>query len=134
LSITSARAAATGARGLPDVHALRSAVAKALLPSVHRGLGFDLRLAVEAGRVRLLAIHTVDGRPLPRDWAIPVFGSERVVACAQLPPPFFGVAALVVRSLAPLKSLDAAGRKRVVAALANLVLADLETVPRPGSR
>jgi hypothetical protein len=117
-----------------DAQALRAAVAQALAPSVRDGFGFDLRSAIEGRRVRLLAIHTVDGRPLPSDWAIPLSGPERVVACALLPRPFSGVAALVVR-LHPLRRCPgSASRERVVAALANLVLTDLERAKGQGTR
>jgi hypothetical protein len=94
---------------------------------VVRGLGFDLRAAVQGRHVRLLALHTVDGQPLPSDWAIPILPDEVVVACAPLRPPLSGVAALVVRGAAlPRPKLDAAERERIARALADTLLAELK--------
>jgi hypothetical protein len=70
--------------GLRTPQELTGAVVQALGPAVTRGLGFDLRAAVRERHVRLLALHTVDGQPLPSDWAIPVLPGEVVVACAPL--------------------------------------------------
>jgi hypothetical protein len=102
------------------------AVVRALGPAISDGLGFDLRRAIRACRVRLLAIHTVDRRPLPSNWAIPLRDSEAVVACAPLPPPFVGVAAVVARlAELPRAKLDDELSERIAQALADGILADL---------
>jgi hypothetical protein len=90
------------------------------------GLGFDLREAIRDGHVRLVAMHTLDGGPLPSDWAFPLRDSEVVVACARLAPPFFGVAALIA-SLAglPRAMLEDETSERIAQALADAILADL---------
>ena len=62
---------------------LAGAVAQALGPAVARGLGFDLRAAIRARHVRLLAVHALDGRPLPSNWAIPILPA-RWWWCARL--------------------------------------------------
>ncbi len=67
---------------LREPQGLAGAVVQALGPAVERGLGFDLRAAIRARHVRLLAVHALDGRPLPSDWAIPILPGEVVVACA----------------------------------------------------
>ena len=106
---------------------LRGAVVLALGPSIARGLGFDLRAAVRGRHVRLLALHTVDGQPLPSDWAIPILPGEVVVACAPLRSPLSGVAALVVRgAVLPRPKLDATERERIARALADVLLAELK--------
>ena len=101
---------------------------QALGPAVTRGLGFDLRAAVQRRHVRLLALHTVDGQPLPSDWAIPIVPGEVVVACAPLRPPLSGVAALVVagRRSCPQPKLDVLQRERIARALADALLAELK--------
>jgi len=100
---------------------------QALAPAVTRGLGFDLRAAVRGRHVRLLALQTVDGRPLPSDWAIPIVPGEVVVACAPLRPPLSGVAALVVRgAVLPQPKLDMLQRERIARALAEALLAELK--------
>jgi hypothetical protein len=110
----------------PSAHELGVAAAQALGPAVARGLGFDLHAAVRAHQVRLVVLHTVDGQPLPADWAIPIVVGEVVVACATLKPPLSGVAALIVRcSLLPRPKLDEAARDRIAHALADALLADL---------
>jgi hypothetical protein len=107
------------------------AVAQALAPRIARGLGFDLRAAVNAHDVRIVALHTLDGRPLPSDWAIPILLGEVVVVCAPLSAPFSGVAAILVRGAAlPRPEVDEATRERVARALARAVLADLKLRPR----
>ena len=106
---------------------LTGAVVQALGPAVARGLGFDLQAAIRARRVRLLALHTVDGRPLPSDWAIPILPGEVVVACAPLRSPLSGVAALVVRgAVLPRPKLDLPERERIARALADALLAELK--------
>jgi hypothetical protein len=106
---------------------LTSAVVQALAPAIARGLGFDLQAAVRARLVRLLALHTVDGRPLPSDWAIPILPGEVVVACAALRSPLSGVAALVVRgAVLPRPKLDLPQRERIARALADALLAELK--------
>jgi hypothetical protein len=106
---------------------LRGAVVQALGPAIARGLGFDLRAAVRGRHVRLLALHTIDGQPLPSDWAIPILPGEVVVACALLRPPLSGVAALVVRgSVLPRPKVDATERERIARALADALLAELK--------
>jgi hypothetical protein len=115
------------ARALRPPPDLRGAVLQALGPAVARGLGFDLRAAIGGRHVRLLALHTVDGRPLPSDWAIPILPGEVVVACAPLRPPLSGVAALVVRgAVLPRPKLDVPQRERIARALADAVLAELK--------
>jgi hypothetical protein len=100
---------------------------QALGPAVARGLGFDLRAAVLGRHVRLLALHTLDGQPLPSDWAIPILPGEVVVTCAPLRPPLSGVAALVVRGAAlPRPKLDTAERERIARALTDALLAELK--------
>jgi hypothetical protein len=100
---------------------------QALGPAVTRGLGFDLRAAVRGCHVRLLALHTVDGQPLPSDWAIPILPGEVVVACAPLRPPLSGVAALVVRgAVLPQPKPDVLQRERIARALADALLAELK--------
>ena len=106
---------------------LRGAVVQALGPAIARGLGFDLRAAVRGRDVRLLALHTVDGQPLPPDWAIPILPGEVVVACAPLRSPLSGVAALVVRgAVLPRLKLDLAQRERIARALADALIAELK--------
>ena len=106
---------------------LRAAVLRALAPAVARGVGFDLRAAVRGRHVRLLALHTVDGQPLPSDWAIPILPGEVVVACAPLSPPLTGIAALVVRgAILPRPALDVPQRERIARALAEALLAELK--------
>jgi hypothetical protein len=106
---------------------LTGAVVQALGPAVARGLGFDLHVAVRARHVRLLALHTLDGRPLPSDWAIPILPGEVVVACAPLRSPLSGVAALVVRrAVLPRPKLDVLERERIARALAEALLAELK--------
>jgi hypothetical protein len=113
--------------GLRTPQELTGAVVQALGPAVTRGLGFDLRAAVRERHVRLLALHTVDGQPLPSDWAIPVLPGEVVVACAPLRSPLSGVAALVVRgALLPRPKLDVPERERIARALADALLAELK--------
>jgi hypothetical protein len=103
---------------------LTGAVVQALAPAIARGLGFDLKAAV---RVRLVALHTVDGQPLPSDWAIPIVPGEVVVACAPLRSPLSGVAALVVRgAVLPRPKLDGPERERIARALADVLLAELK--------
>jgi hypothetical protein len=114
-----------------STNTLSAAVAQALRPAL-RQLSFNLREAVLNGRVRLVAIHTIDGRPLPRSWAIPVQRGEIVLACAAMAPPFAGVAALVARaSELPAPHLDAAARERIADALAEALLAELERPSDP---
>jgi hypothetical protein len=106
---------------------LTGAVVRALGPAVSRGLGFDLYAAVRARHVRLLALHALDGRPLPSDWAIPILPGEVVVACAPLRPPLSGVAALVVRgAVLPRPKVDLQERERIARALADALLAELK--------
>ena len=106
---------------------LTDAAVQALGPAVARGLSFDLQAAVRARHVRLLALHTVDGQPLPSDWAIPILPGEVVVACAALGAPLSGVAALVVRGAAlPRPKLDAPERERIARALADALLDELK--------
>jgi hypothetical protein len=106
---------------------LSGAVVQALGPAIARGLGFDLRAAVRERHVRLLAVYTVDGRPLPSDWAVPILPNEVVLACAPLRSPLSGVAALVVRgAVLPRPKLDAPERERIARALADALLAGLE--------
>src|ERR1019366_8571218 len=69
----------------PEPGELTGAVLQALAPAIARGLGFDLRAAVRARHVRLLALHTVDGRPLPSDWAIPILPGEGGVGWWRAP-------------------------------------------------
>jgi hypothetical protein len=115
------------AEGLRTPLELRGAVMQALEPAVTRGLGFDLRAAVRARLVRLLAVHTVDGRPLPSDWAVPILPGEVVVACAPLRSPLSGIAALVVRgAVLPRPQLDLPQRERIARALADALLAELK--------
>ena len=110
-----------------DPQEMTGAVVQALAPTIARGLGFDLQAAVRARLVRLLALHTVDGRPLPSDWAIPILPGEVVVACAPLRSPLSGVAALVVRgALLPRPKLDVPERERIARALADALLAELK--------
>ena len=110
----------------PSAADLGRVVARALRPRVAHGLGFDLPAAVRAGQVRVVAQHTLDGAPLPSDWAIPVVAGEVVVACAPLGPPFSGVAALIVAMRAlPSPKRDDAARERIARALAAALLADL---------
>ena len=118
-------------RALPRARAtlreLTGAVLQALAPAIARGLGFDLQAAVRARAVRLLALHTVDRRPLPSDWAIPILPGEVVVACAPLRSPLTGVAALVVRgAVLPRPKLDLPERERIARALADALLAELK--------
>ena len=113
--------------GLREPQELTGAVVQALGPAVVRGLGFDLRAAIRGRHVRLLALHTVDGRPLPSDWAIPILPGEVVVACAPLRSPLSGVAALVVRgAVLPRPKLDLPERERIAQALADALLAELK--------
>ena len=113
--------------GLRTPQELTGAVAQALGPAVARGFGFDLRAAVRGGHVRLLALHTVNGQPLPSDWAIPILPGEVVVACAPLRSPLAGVAALVVRAgVLPRPKLDLPERERIARALADALLAELK--------
>jgi hypothetical protein len=113
-------------RGPGAPQELTGAVLQALRPAIARGLGFDLHAAVRAREVRLLALHTVDGRPLPSDWAIPILPGEVVVACAPLSSPLSGVAALVVRgAVLPRPKLDLPERERIARALADALLAEL---------
>jgi hypothetical protein len=115
------------AKGLRTPRELTDAVVRALAPAVARGLGFDLRAAVRGRHVRLLALHTVDRRPLPSDWAIPILPGEVVVACAPLGSPLSGVAALVVRgAVLPRPKLDVPERERIARALADALLAELK--------
>ena len=116
----------------PCTGELAAVVARALGPIIARGLGFDLRAAIRAGRVRLLALHTVDGRPLPRDWAIPLMRDEVVVACAPLESSFSGVAALIIRMAElPRPRVDASVRKQIADVLAQPLLFELcDTVGR----
>lgn len=110
-----------------DPQEMTGAVVQALAPAIARGLGFDLQAAVRARLVRLLALHTVDGRPLPSDWAIPILPGEVVVACAPLRSPLSGVAALVVRgAVLPRPKLDSPQRERIARALADALLAELK--------
>ncbi|MGD0530511.1 MAG: hypothetical protein ABSE49_35585 [Polyangiaceae bacterium] len=110
---------------LPGV-TLSVAVAQALRPAL-RHLSIDLRAAIVARRVRLVAIHTTDGRAMPRSWAVPLHRGEVVLALAALASPFAGVAALIVRaSDLPAPSLDAAARERLADALADALLAELD--------
>jgi hypothetical protein len=110
---------------------LSAAVARTLSPFLASGIGFDLRAAVDARRVRLVAIHTIDGRPLPRDWAIPLLRSEVVVACAPLVSPFVGVAALVAKvAVLPKPKVDAATRERISVALADAIFAEVRRPKR----
>jgi hypothetical protein len=111
----------------PAAATLGRAVARALRPRLASGLGFDLAAAVRAGHVRVVAIHTLDGRPRPSDWAVPVVEGEVVVACAPLEQPFSGVAALVVTMRAlPAPRMEDATRDRIARALAAALLADLK--------
>ena len=113
-----------GLRAPPE---LRGAVMQALGPAVTRGFGFDLRAAICCRHVRLVAIHTVDGQPLPSDWAIPIVPGEVVVACAPLRPPLSGVAALVVwGAILPQPKVDLPERERIARALADMLLAELK--------
>jgi hypothetical protein len=113
--------------GLREPRQLTGAVVQALGPAVARGLGFDLPAAIRARHVRLLALHRVDGGPLPSDWAIPILPGEVVVACAQLRPPLSGVAALVVRgAVLPRPKLDVPERERIARALADALFAELK--------
>jgi hypothetical protein len=106
---------------------LTGAVVQALAPAIARGLGFDLKAAVRVRLVRLVALHTVDGQPLPSDWAIPIVPGEVVVACAPLRSPLSGVAALVVRgAVLPRPKLDGPERERIARALADVLLAELK--------
>jgi hypothetical protein len=115
----------------PSTPELGAAASRALRPAIERGLGFDLAAAIGARRVRLLVIHTVDGRPLPREWAIPILDGEVVVACGQLEPPFVGVAALLVDAATlPRAQLDATDRRRVAEALVDALLAEVRATPR----
>jgi hypothetical protein len=94
-------------------------------------LGVDLRAAVDAHDARFVALHTTDGGPLPRDWAIPIVLGEVVAACAPLGVPFSGVAAIVVRgSMLPRPKLDDAARDRIACALADMLLAELRPLRR----
>jgi len=111
--------------------ALASATKAALGPVIVRGLGFDLHAAVRARHVRLVAIHSVDGRPLPADWAVPIRESEAVVACAPLLAPLSGVAALIVRACAlPRPIIDDEARERIARALAELILREIREAKR----
>ena len=102
------------------------AVARALSPIVAQGLGFDLDAAIRTRRVRLLALHTTDGRPLPRDWAIPLRRNEVVVACAPLERPFSGVAALIAQPAElPAPRVDTEAREQIADALARALLFEL---------
>jgi hypothetical protein len=120
----------------PAAPTLGRAVARALRPRLARGLVFDLAAAVRAGMVRVVALHTLDGQPLPSDWAVPVLEGEVVVACAPLESPFSGVAALIVtmRALLPLRQpaprRDDATRDRIARALVDVLLAELKPRPR----
>jgi hypothetical protein len=87
--------------------------------------------------VRVVALHTLDGQPLPSDWAVPVLEGELVVACAPLESPFSGVAALIVAmgalrrppgSFVP--RMDDARRDRIARALVDVLLAELKPRPR----
>ena len=67
---------------------------------------------------------------MPRDWAIPVQRDEVVVACAPLPRPLVGVAAVVVAAAClPRPNLDEAARERVASAFADALLAELGPFP-----
>ncbi len=100
---------------------------QALAPAIAGGLGFDLSAAIRGRHVRLLAVHTVDGRPLPSDWAIPILPGEVVVACAPLRPPLSGVAALIVRgAVLPQPKLDVLQREHIARALADALFAELK--------
>jgi hypothetical protein len=113
--------------GLRTGMALKAGVLQALGPAVARGLGFDLRAAIRGRHVRLLALHTVDGQPLPSDWAIPILPGEVVVSCAPLSPPMSGIAALIVRgAILPRPKLDVPQRERMARALAEALLAELK--------
>jgi hypothetical protein len=115
------------AKGQRTPRELTDAAVQALGPAVDGGLGFDLRAAVRARQVRLLALHTVDGRPLPSDWAIPILPGEVVVACAPLGSPLSGVVALIVRGAAlPRPKLDPPERERIARALADALLDELK--------
>jgi hypothetical protein len=97
---------------------------------IARGLGLDLEGAIRTRRVRLVAVHTADGRPLPADWAIPVQATEVVVACARLAPPWSGMAALVVPYAdLPKPTLDEAVRERIARALVDALLAEPRSSP-----
>jgi hypothetical protein len=110
-----------------DPQELTGAAVEALAPAIARGLGFDLQAAVRARLVRLLALHTIDGRPLPSDWAIPILPGEVVVECAALRSPLSGVAALIVRgAVLPRPKIDLPERERIALALADAVLAELK--------
>lgn len=112
------------------VATLGQATMQALAPALARGLGFDLRAAVAARRARLVALHTMDSRPLPSDWAIPILSAEVVVVCAPLASPWSGVAALIVHeSVLPTPTVDDAMRERVAQALAEALLAEIESIP-----
>jgi len=111
--------------------ALTPAAKSALGPIVARGLGFDLHAAVQARRVRFVAVYTIDGRPLPADWAIPIQEREVVVACAPLLSPLSGVAALIVcASALPQPKVDDAARERIAHALADVLLAEIRASKR----
>jgi hypothetical protein len=115
----------------PAAATLGRAVARALRPRLVRGLGFDLAVAVRARQIRVVAMHTLDGRPLPSDWAVPMIEGEVVVACAPLEPPFSGIAALIVTMGAlPALRMDAASRDRIARALVDALLADLKARQR----
>lgn len=122
----------------PCARELGAVVGRALAPIVARGLGFDLHAAIRACHARLLAIHT-DGRPLPRDWAIPLVEGEVVAACAPLEPPFVGAAALIVRlEDLPKPKLTADAREHIARALAETMLTEImrstASVPKRGLR
>lgn len=115
----------------PCVREIGPAAARALAPVVARGLGFDLRAAIGARHVRIIAIHTIDGRLLPRDWAVPILRGEAVVACAPLESPFSGVAALVARVAGlPRPRLTAETREKIARALAEAMFAEVKRTTR----
>ncbi len=112
---------------------LQEAVARALAPAVGSAFGFELQEAVRSGRVRVLAVHTRDGQPLPSDWAIPIRSDEVVVATAPLEAPFVGVAALIVdASLLPMLLADSQQLERIAGALVDALWCEFESeIGRP---
>jgi hypothetical protein len=117
--------------GGPTTEELSAAAARALAPRIGGGLGFDVRRAIESGVLRLVVLHMIDGGPLPRDWAIPVQCDEVVVACAPLPRPLVGMAAIVVAAPhLPPPDFDDAERDRIATALADALLAELSPFGR----